>query len=262
MTASPVNPRRSAHPVEWVFRWRPLGSPMVPKLIALAVAGTAFTVLVTTVRIRLVLPEKLSPRKASLIFLGDDAQSRALALRAREGGPFPARFDPADWEGLAKVEQEVMDAARFQPPPYVPVMDDLPEENLVQPLVLAPRGMAFFPKRKTTATDAPDASKLRIAPAIYPLSAAAAATLPDEFPSFEGAVDSSASWRFIVCLNAEGGVTECVSLEKGAEGDLAADALRKWLHRVKFKPARGKPDRWIALGIGFTNQTSDGTDAR
>ncbi|MES2658225.1 MAG: hypothetical protein V4689_06380 [Verrucomicrobiota bacterium] len=263
MTTNPAKPRKLANSQEWVFNWRPRGSPLIPKLIAVGVVGTVFTLLVTTVRIRLLVPEKSSPRKGSLIYLGDDAQSRALTLRAREGGPFPSRFELTDWAGLAEMERKALDAVRYQPPAYVPEIRDLPDENLVQPLVLAARGEVFYPVRKSVAGSQLDLSNLRLAPELYPLSGNAGATIPEKFPAFDAVVDdklSSPSWRFLVCLNAEGGVTECVSL--GKAGELAAEALEAWLHRVPFKPEPGKPDRWIALGVGFTNQPADGSEAR
>ncbi len=264
MTAHPVKQRRPTNSPEWVFNWRPLGSPIIPKFIALAVVGIAFTFLVTTVRIHLVVPEKSSPRKASLIYLGNDAQSRALALRAREDGPFPSRFELSDWSELAGIERQAMAAAGYQPPAYVPEIRDLSDENRVRRLVLAPHGEAFYPKRKPTAASAPDASKLKLAPSLFPLSADAKGLMPEgELPAFEVAVDdklSSPSWRFLVCLNANGGVTECVSLGKG--GEPAAATLEAWLHRLRFKPTPGKPARWIAVGVAFTNQPIDGPDAR
>lgn len=254
---------KPAHSVEWVFRWRRLGSPLLPKLIAVALVGFGFTLLVTTVRIRLVLLEKSSPRKASLIFLGDDAQSRKLAMRAREGGPFPTRFELSDWDGLAATEARAMEESRYQPPPYVPVLQVLAEKSLVKPLTLAPRGQAFFPKRKSLPSSSPDVSNLKLAPVIFPLSGMAAKILPDEFPSFKGPVDAimaGVSWRFLLSVNEQGSVTECTSLAKGAEP--AANALEAWLRRLKFQPEAAKPVRWIALGIRFTNQPIDGADTR
>jgi hypothetical protein len=264
MTERPVKHHPLANSRAWVFSWRPLGSPWFPKFVALAVTGTAFTLLVTTVRIRLAMPEKSSPRRASLIYLGNDPQSRALALRAREEGPFPSRFELSDWAELAGIERQAMDAARYQPPAYVPEIRDLPDENRVQPILLAPRGEAFYPQRKPTAPSTPDASGLRLTPVILALSSNAKGLLPEgKLPAFEAPVDdrfSSPSWRFLVCLNADGGVTECVSLGKG--GEPTADTLGTWLHQLRFKPEPGKPTRWIALGVGFTNQPIDGPDTR
>lgn len=261
MTSNANQRAKPPHPAAWVFRWRPLGSPLIPKFIAVVVSGLGFALLVTTVRIRLVLPEKSSPRKASLIFLGDDLQSRSLAMRAREGGPFPTRFELSDWDGLAETEARAMDAIRYQPPSYVPVLQALPEKNQVQPLTLALRGHAFFPERKSTPHTPPDVSNLKLAPVIYPLSGTAVKILPDELPPFQGPVDAvmaGVSWRFLLRVDGQGGVTECASLAKGAEP--AADSLEAWLRRLKFKPEPSKQVRWLALGIGFTNQPIDGTN--
>ncbi len=236
---------------------------MVPKLVSLTVAGTAMVLLVTTVRIRVVMPEKTSPQKGSLIYLGEDAQSRALALEAREGGPFPARFELSSWTGLAEIERRALEAVSYQPPPYQPVLKDLPDENPVQPVVLAARGEVFFPRRKKVGTNPPNISQLRLSPVLYPLSTAAKAALPEALPAFDGVVDeklSAPSWRFLMCLDAAGGVIECASLETADKA--AADTLESWLHQVRFTPEPGKPTRWISIGVGFTNQPADGPEAR
>ncbi len=263
MAAKSLPSQKPVNPPEWVFRWRPLGSPLLPRLIALAVVGTAFGLFITTAQIRVTTPEKSSPRRASLIYLGDDAESRALALRAREGGPFPARFELSSWAGLAEIERRTMESVSYQPPQYEPVLKDLPDKNPVQPLVLAAQGEAFFPQRNSADQTPLDFSQLRLKPMLYPLSAEARQALPEALPAFDGKVDeklSSPAWRFLICLDAAGGVTECASLESADKA--ATDALEGWLRRVNFTPAPAKPTRWLALGVGFTNQISDGSDAR
>lgn len=262
MTVTPAHSPKPHRSSEWVFSWRPLGSPLLPKFFALAFAATAFALLITSVRVQLVRPDKVSPRKASLIYLGDDVESRALALRAQEGGPFPSRFDPSTWQGLAETERLAMDAAGYQPPAYEPVFKELPEENLVAPLVLSPHGKAFFPERPATAvSEAPTASDHTLAPRLFPLSESA--PTPTSLPPFTAPVDAvmtSANWRFLICLSPAGTVTQCVSLEKG--GEASADALVAWLRQVPFTPAAGTNDRWISLAVGFTHAPSHGTDAR
>lgn len=245
-----------------VFRWRPIKSPWIPKLLAVAFAGVAFALLMT-LRIRVDVPEKLSPQRAAVIFLGDDAQGRALTLRAQEGGPFPAKFKLSQWEGLADLERGAMEAARFQPKPYVPPMQELPKENQLQSLELAAKGQSFFPTRSSASAGSTAPAKLKLAPVLYPLAGISHESMPSGLPAFDAAVDgelASASWRFLVRLNPEGGVMECVSLEKG--GEAGAPELEAWLHRIQFKPDPGKSSRWIAVGVGFTNQPADGTDAR
>jgi hypothetical protein len=109
----------------------------------------------------------------------------------------------------------------------------------------------------------PDLAKLQLAPTLYPLSGITSEMLPRDLPPFTAAIDramSSASWRFLLRLNSEGGVSECVSLEKGAE--TGAAELETWLQKIQFPPDSKKSSRWISLGIGFINQPADGTDAR
>jgi hypothetical protein len=249
---------------QWVFRWRPLKQPLLPKLFGLALVGAAFVFLVTSVRIRVTALEKSTPRKASVIYLRDDAQGRALTLKAQEGGPFPSRFALSQWDGMARLEAAAIEAVRFQPPRYDPKMRDLPPDDAVEPLVLAVKGERFFPIRPSAPDQVPESGRFRLAPVLYPLSGIPGEALPVALPSFDAAVDvamSSASWRFLIRLNSEGGVVECVSLEKG--GEAGALELEKWLHRIQFKPESGRPFRWIAVGVGFTNQpVADGTDAR
>jgi hypothetical protein len=165
---------------------------------------------------------------------------------------------------MAKLEAAAIEAVRFQPPRYDPKILDLPPVNAVEPLVLAAKGERFFPIHPPAPDKVPEIGRFQLAPVLYPLSGNSGATLPVELPPFGAAVDevmSSSSWRFLIRLNSEGGVAECVSLEKGSEA--GASKLEKWLHRIEFKPESGRPFRWIAVGVGFTNQpVADGSDAR
>ncbi len=262
MTSSAVRPKVAGTP-ELVFRWRPVKPQWLPKLLALAFAGVALALLMT-VRIRVVAPEQSSPRRAAVIYLRDDAQGRALSLRAQEGGAFPAKFQLSQWEGLAELESRAMAAARFQPEPYISPIRELPTENQLQPLKLAAKGESFFPQRAPTSVATTTPAKLKLAPALYPLAGISHETMPDDLPSFDGVVDgemSSSSWRFLVRLNPDGGVAECVSLVEKV-GEAPAPELEAWLQRIQFKPELGKSFRWIAVGVGFINQPANGTDAR
>lgn len=229
----------------------------------MAVAGAAFTFLITAVSVKVDSPEKTALRKGSVIYLRNDAQGRAMALRASEGGPFPSRFELSQWQGFPDLDAAAMDSARYHPPQYVPDIKNLPPVNMVRPLPLAARGQSFFPERTMTALDIPSSGKMKIAPVIYPLSGVTEETMPADLPAFTAAVDSamsSASWRFLLRLNTDGSVAECVSLDKG--GEPRAAELESWLQRILFKPDFTKPPRWISVGIGFTNQPANGTDAR
>ncbi len=244
---------------EMIFRWRPVRQAYFPKLLALVTVGLGFALLLA-LRVEVTAPGKSAPRKAAVIYLQDDADGQALILRAREGGPFPSRFALSDWQGKAEIENAALEAVRFQPPPYLPALGDLPTENSVQPLELAAKGISFFPKREPLPVTPLDLNRLKLAPVLYPLSGISKDALPVTLPPFAGNPDAAASWRFLVRLNAGGGVEECVSLEKG--GEPGAAEMAAWLRRVQFQPESAEPVRWVAVGIGFTNQAVDATDAR
>ena len=263
MASTAVNRPRLMNTPEWVFPWRGRKRTFFSMVMAHLIVAAGFAVLLGTVRVRVISPKPLAPRKASLIYLTDDAQGRALALQAQEGGPFPSRFEPSQWEGMAALEAEALAASLRPNRPYVPALRDLPKETRIQPLELAAKGETVFPKRKPASGPAPDPTRLKPAPTLYPLSGIPADAIPAKLPPFTGTVDSamtSTSWRFLVRLNPEGGVAECVSLEKG--GEAGALELETWLHGIQFHPPSATPFRWIAVGIGFSNQPTDGTDAR
>lgn len=245
----------------WVFSWRPLGESLVPRLLALGLVSVGFVFLMGSVRIRVIAPTPWATHKASVIHVGDDADSRALTLRAREGGPFPSRFEPSEWEGAVAIEQAAFAAARWSPPPYTPKLRELPEDTVIAP-PLAAKGVPVLPKRAAPLPAAPMAENLRLKPVLYPLSGIDLAALPQDLPPFEGEVDetmATETWRFLAKLNASGHVTECVSLAGGDEA--GPPPLVKWLRSLTFKPDPA-PSRWISVGVGFTIQPQDGPDTR
>ncbi len=262
MATTSVKKPRLMNTPDWVFPWRGRKKTFFPMLAAQVLVGAAFLVLLGTVHVKVISPKPMVPRKASLIYLTDDSQGRALALQAQEGGPFPSRFEPSQWEGMAALEAEAMAATR-KAKPYVPQLQELPQETRIAPMELAAKGELVFPKRQPVAQGANDPAKMRLVPTIFPLSGILAEAIPTELPPFAGVLDSTmtaASWRFLVRLNSQGSVAECVSLEKG--GEAGALELQAWLHGIQFRTSSEKPLRWISVGIGFRNQPADGTDHR
>ncbi len=254
--------KRKAAP-EWVFLWRQPGNPLLAKWIAVLVTGGLFALLLTSVRIQVIPPVAWATSKASVIYVTDDAEGRSLALRAREGGPFPSRFQPSAWEGAAALEQALMEAASWNAPPYVPALRDFPAQGPA-PVPLAVTGQPVLPKRLSAPAAVAAAVKLKPAPMIYPLSGIGFEDVPRDLPPILGALDpaiTAETWRFLVRLDSAGHVWDCVSL---AGGDLAAPVIMEaWLRRVTFHPDADNPSRWIAVGVGFTNQpATDGPDAR
>ncbi len=246
---------------EWVFPWGGLRASSFPKIFAILLAGGAFAVLLTSVRIRVAAPVPWAAPKAAMIQVLDDAEGRSLTLRAREGGPFPSRFEPAAWELASAIEQAAYQAARWRPPSYLPTLRELPEESAL-PRLTKP-GAPVLPVRQPPAEPVALAAKRLLVPALYPLSGITPAEMPRKLPPFDGEVAPAMAaepWRFLLRVDAAGGVLDCVSLTGGDEPGKAV--LEAWLRRVSFQPGPAGTTRWIALGLGFTNQPADGSDAR
>lgn len=244
----------------WVFSWRPLGQSRFPKILALVAVTTMFAFFLGSVRIRTTEVSPWAVRKAAVIHVLDDADGRALALRAREGGPFPSRFEPFEWDAFAPLEKAAMEAARAPLPAYVPKLRDLSDEVLAAP-PLAEVGVAVLPAPGPAQEAVPAAGNTTLAPVILPLSGVPASAIPHELPPFDGAVDAAMTaepTRFLVRLDAAGNVLDCVALDGGDEN--GASALEDWLRGITFAPEPAKTSRWIALGVAFTNQASDGPD--
>jgi len=248
---------------ERVFHWRRIkGSTLHKGFILLAVTGV-FAFFLTSVNIRVAPPTPWAARKASVFYVTDDAEGRALTLRAREGGPFPSRFEPSEWENTVALEQAALQAARWMPPPHVPVLKDLPDTGFDMPLQLATQGVPVLPIRSLPPVDAPVPVKLKLVPVLDLLSGMPTAAMPRELPPFDGTVDATMTaepWRFLVRLDSAGNVQECVSWVGGDEA--GSSPQEAWLRRVSFIPEPAQPSRWIAVGVGFTNQPADGPDAR
>ncbi len=247
---------------EWVFRWRRSKESSWHHIIAIGIVASGFTLGFSSIHIQ-VLPATLrATQKASLIHVNEDAVGRALTLRAREGGPFPSRFDPAEWEGAAAIEQAALATTRWSSPPYVPTLKDLPDDLTPTPLRMAARGVATLPTPEPAQLRAPTSVTLRLSPVLHPLSELSASALPRELPPFVGVVDASiaaAPWRFVIRLDAAGNVLECVSLAGGDEH--GRSSLVDWLRHISFAAAPAEASRWLAVGVGFTNQLTDGPDS-
>ena len=251
--------KRMAAP-EWVFPWRRPQGPQWPLLIALAVSGALFALLLSSVRIRVSSPVSWSAARASVIRVLDDVHGRELTLMAREGGPFPSRFDPGEW--AREIRREAGLPADWQVPPYVPTLRDLGRRETAASRWISPRS-PVLPLRKPAPVVSQAPEKRLPQPVLFPLSGIDAASLPRDLPPFVADVAPAMAaepWRYLLRLDATGAVLDCFPLAGGNEA--GPSALDGWLRQISFKPDAAKPSRWIAVGVGFANPPDHGTDAR
>lgn len=247
----------------WIFPWRPRRESSFAKWLAVAMVAALFSLMVTSLRITVVPVAPGSARKASVIQVLDDAIGRDLTLRAREGGPFPSRFEPSLWPTLAGIESAALAATRTLPPPYHPTLRALPPERSEPPSLSQP-GRVVLPRPPASPTgegDSTAATPLRTLPVILPLSGVTAADLPADLPGFDGTVSPAIAAeppRFLLRLSPAGEVLDCIPLDAGDD----SAALTRWLRALRFPATTRPPQRWIAIGVTFTNRPADGTDPR
>lgn len=257
--STPDEPNGAA--VALVFPWHGQPGAVSTTILPVILASLAFACLLGLVRVKVAAPQFKMASKASWIQLPASSDGVSWALRAKEGGPLLARYEPSDWPAYAAMAQEVWQATRIAPQAYVPALRALPPEGLPQPQVLADKGEAVLPHRAPVAAQRHAPATCKLAPLLYPLSAVGPVGLPPELPAFAGVVDAAMAatdWRFLLRLDPAGGVADAVALTKAA--GTSSVLLENWLRGVTFDPKLAAADGWLAVGIKFSNQPMHGTD--
>ena len=239
---------------DWIFPWKGRREPILPKLLAVVLAALFTAGLFGFVRIQRAAPSWWGLEKASVIQVIDTVEGRALALRARENGPSPVRFESSDWPQLVRFQdQQMMRLSQPQSayePRLRPWQDPPPEEPSlwesnagVLPLPPKPQPMPAVP-----AAGAPH-------PSVQPISGLGADEVPAALPRYEGVMDKamlSGSVRFLIRLDQDGRVADCLALSGADTADATAE-LAGWLRNVRFL-REGGPGSWAAVAIVFLNQ--------
>jgi hypothetical protein len=194
-----------------------------------------------------------------VIHVLDDIDGRALTVRAREGGPFPSRFEPAEWPAFTTLEKAALDAARAPLPPYLPTLREIPGETTHSPALAEP-GKVVLPAPTPSPPVTRSSDRGPLVPTLLPLSGITANSIPGVLPAFPGEVTPSMAAdpvRFLIRIDAAGYLTECLSLDAGDEA--GPSPLETWLRGVRFKPDPSRPSRWAALRVAFTQLPANGT---
>jgi hypothetical protein len=251
----------SGEETQLLFRWRGLPDSPFPKFFIVVLTTFGFALLLMFARVKVAAPQFNMASKASWIQVPATGSGAFWTLRAKEGGPSLARYEPADWYAYATLEQELSRATRIPAFRHVPQLRVFPQESPVEALEPASEGEAVFPHRAGAAAERREMAEYRLAPVLYPLSTIGESGLPQSLPPFVGEVDmamAAVEWRFLLRLHPAGGVADCVSLSNAA----GAIPLEKWLRGVTFDPKLGADGGWLAVGIEFNNQPDHGPDAR
>jgi|GEM_PF-757628 len=248
----------------WIFRWRGLDGTPLRGFLALLITGGLFALFAATVRIRVSAPQQWVERKASVIHLPADGAGRMWALRAQEGGPYPARFDVGAWEKSTGFGDSLISATRLSVGGYEPKLKELPAREEVLPVHLADKDERVFPKHAVkSGPDAPPVASVPV-PVLYPRSGITSEELPTTLPVFDHpglkeVAGASVPREFLLELDRNGGVRSCTDLS----GDDEVPAIRDWLSRINFGPSIAAKSPVLAVAVGFTNiAVPDGSDPR
>lgn len=246
---------------EWIFPWKPRREPWTPKVVALASSLALFGWLVGFVRMETATPNPWGLDHASVIHGSDTPEGRALALRARENGPTPVRFQTGDWPQLLRTENREFARAAQIHSPYQPRFQAWePAPATIPPLSEPGTGVLPPPPERPAPAPPPPGGALR--PVIQPLAGLRPHEVPDELPPYSGTIDAammSDSVRFLLRLSRDGRVLDSIALS-GGDTPEATTQLIDWLQGVRLRrttpdhPATPDHAEWVAIRILFLNR--------
>lgn len=247
------NPKKPLGTPVWLFPWRRGESAFFSTFLAAVFVSGLASIAYPSISVKITTPQQIIPRKASLIYLTNTSEGRTLALKAQEGGPFPSRFRPSQWQGMAQLEGEIALRTRLPREVYSTQLRPVPEAGLAT-LGAPPLAREMvFPESRAPATLPEVAQRVKMIPQLFPLAGIKAEEIPSPLPTYVGAAEGA--WRFLIQIEASGRVKECISLAKG--GDPGAVDLQKWLRGVSFSTS---PGRWISVGVRFINQAENASE--
>jgi hypothetical protein len=109
--------------------------------------------------------------------------------------------------------------------------------------------------------ETPLKSESRPQPMLTPISGISAAEMPRALPEFSGEINGKSlrdSWRFMIHVDADGRVLDCIALNGGESS--ATSALAEWLRQVEFQPSPHAAAHWFAIDLGIINQAPHAPD--
>jgi hypothetical protein len=225
--------------------------------MAILIAGALAAFLFTSLRVRVVPPPRVIERKAEVILIPSGAAGREWEIRAQEAGPFPTRFEPTAWPGFRQLEEAALASLQTNGARR-PELHEWPAEPAVIATPVAMKGQRVLPKVDWKPVLPPirtgDARKG------WDLELQRLTVLPDDawpvvLPEFTGELDptaAAASWRFLVQVDPDGRVEQCLMLNASSEA--GGTVLEQWLRGVRFGPSAAKAG-WIGVGILFKRKS-------
>jgi len=259
-----ANRTEYAHPSNGdglIFDWRKPRQPHFTRLGMIALAAVIFVLPLSVVRLKMSRPPIQESRSASLMMLTPGHDPMQWLETARSVGPFPTRFDPAEWEPSQALINDAMDGIRDRSiPPYQPRFQGLPSDAPPPNVPLVAKGSRVLPDVTPPEFESIQAIHVKPKPVLYPLTTDASA-MPEHHVPFDVEVSPETayqSWRFLLQVSPDGTVLHAVAL-LGHNTPGRTDLI-DWLQAHRFPAQQELNDRWVAVAVTFQNETTHGTD--
>lgn len=247
-----------------IFKWRNTDFHPARQIIPAIIVAVIFAFFFSILNVRFNTSGNASLKNGSVLFFPDDEIGRAWRLKAEEEGPFPGRLEIGGSTALLDSTVVVgLSGADLWSNYSIKMKPMQPSDGLSVDRI-APKGLRYLPPRKSdtsTASNEPvESAGVAMMPVLIPYSKVALNWLPETLSPFSAKLEegtTSASWRFLLNLRANGSVAQCFSLSGGREASLLE--MIKWLESQRFKESEEEL-RWIGLRVEFLNKKSDESD--
>lgn len=250
--------RRSTR--EWIFDWRGRAADRESTAwMALAVVTLVFALMVGAVRVRIAATPTRPAQQASAARVADDSIGRMLRSQAREGGPFPSRFDPGSWDAYPAIERPAIEPALPGLTPYEPVLLPLPEHGRTARLTDADTPVLPKPPKP----DAPPPAVVRTGrvPTLTALTGIRSIDLPLSLPDLPDEALSfvaAAPPNILIHVDRGGAVMDATALDP--LDPKVSTLLLDWMRGLVFQADDARAGRRGVVVIGTQPEPTDGTD--
>jgi hypothetical protein len=246
--------KRPKKPYRWIFSWHIFRDASHPKYLSLAITTALFALLLSTIRIKITSASHISPPHATLIYAPTGNDEQNLQIRALEGGPFPSRFYPSEWEGFASANQTVFAKPIHHIAPPAPALRPLGPEKPNKTSHLAGFTLSVFPDKPEPRSQIAPSPALAATPVIFFLSESNDQPPLPNVPALSQPISpemSAEEWRFTLEINSQGRISECIALNSGDSPGL--ETITHWLRQITFPKPQTNKNQWIAVGVRFSN---------
>ena len=239
-----------------IFDWSDADSHRGWKGASVLIAALGFGFLLSAIHVDFDFRELSSVKTASVLYLPDQEAGRTWRMIAEEEGPFPGRLEISgehdvleEFGSTALIEGDAWNT-------YEIAMRSLEPDSVKANHRIAVQGQRYLPKifKSTPEATVPDKATVGQKPLLIPYTKESEKWLPTELPEFQHEtkreIDVS-GWRFVLNLNDQGRVVECMAINGGDDEGLAE--ITAWVRGLQFQKAE-QEERWMGLRVEILNK--------